>query len=72
MVPAANHPMWGKLIRGEVEHQFSKAAAGMLFFNLRLQHKENPSRLVLLVDQARAFFEKYESVLTADIQKLFR
>lgn len=72
MVPAASHPTWAKLIRGEVDHQFTKAAASMLLFNLRLQHKESPAKLTQHVDEARKFFEKYENVLADDIRKLFR
>jgi len=71
MIPAANHPMWARLIRGEVEHKFSNATAGLLVFNLRHEYKNAPGSLCRLIDRARQYFNKCENVLAEDIKQLF-
>lgn len=71
MVPPASHPMWAKLIKGDVKAQFTQASASMLFGNLQREYHKDPSKLTQQVQQARDFFSKYEKALAADIQKLF-
>jgi hypothetical protein len=70
-LPPESHPVWAGLIKGIVQHDFSYTAAGMLLFNLNLQWRREPARLPLLVEQARAFFQRYHHLLAGDIQKLF-
>jgi hypothetical protein len=71
MIAPKTNPVWSKLIKGALEHQFKLAAASMLFFNLRNQFQKDPSRLNVLIDEAHKFFAKYESVLSDDIKHLF-
>jgi hypothetical protein len=71
MVPAPSHPTWAKLIRGEVQHKFKAAAAGMLFFNLQSLYKKDPTTLRVQVEEARKFFGRYEAILTEDVRVLF-
>ena len=70
-LPAESHPVWSRLVKGEIPHEFGYAAAGMLVFNLNLQWQRAPSRLPLLVQQTRSFFQKYHHLLSVDVQKLF-
>jgi hypothetical protein len=63
--------MWSALIKGLVPHAFGYVAAGMLLFNLNLQWKRDPARLPLLVQQARAFFQRYHHLVAEDMQRLF-
>ncbi len=70
-LPSEDHPVWGDLIKGVIQHEFTYAAAGMLLFNLSLQWRRNPSHLPHLIQQARTFFLKYQHLLVHDIQKLF-
>jgi len=72
MTPPLTHPVWTKLIKGEIEHKFKTASASMLFFNLRQQYGRNPQGMPTLVSEAQRFFEKYERVLADDIKQLFR
>lgn len=72
MVPSATHPTWTQLIKGELDHKFRIAAASMLFFTLRQKHKRTPTELPKQIEEARAFFGKYEHVLAAEIEVLFR
>ena len=69
--PPESHPVWGKLVKGIVSHEFSYFAAGMLVFNLNLQWKRDPSKLSSLIRHIRAFFQKYQHLLGGDVQKLF-
>jgi hypothetical protein len=66
-----HHPAWEKLIKGEIKHKFSNAAASMLFFHLQAQYKRDPARLGEQIAQARAFFSKYEKILAEEIRVLF-
>jgi len=70
-LPPENHPTWARLVDGTIRHEFSYAAAGMLLFNLNIQWRRDPARLPLLIQQVRAFFQKYQHLLVWDIQKLF-
>ena len=71
MVPSALHPTWARLIRGEIDHKFSVTGAGLLFFSLKQQFMKEPKGLPQQIDTARQFFEKYESILSDDMKKLF-
>jgi hypothetical protein len=70
-LPPVEHPAWAGLVTGSLRHDFSYAAAGMLVFNLNLQWRRDPSKLGTLIRQARAFFQKYRSLLSHDVQRLF-
>jgi hypothetical protein len=71
VLPPATHPAWAGLIKGKIDHEFSYAAAGMLLFNLNIQWKRDPTRLPLLIQQARTFFDRYQHLLSHDIQRVF-
>ena len=70
-LPYEDHPVWARLIQGQVTHEFSYAAAGMLVFNLNLQWQRDPLKLPLLIKQIRTFFQKYQHLLGGDVQELF-
>ncbi|MFZ0931058.1 MAG: hypothetical protein WAN11_20800 [Syntrophobacteraceae bacterium] len=72
MVPSVSHPTWAKLVKGEIDHKFGPASAGMLFFSLKSKYKKDSSSLQECIREARAFFEKYPNVFADDIQKLFK
>jgi hypothetical protein len=69
--PPDAHPTWEELIKNPCLHEFRYAAAGMLIFNLNLQWKRDPTKLMVLVKQVRDFFRKYQHLLGDDIRKLF-
>ncbi len=71
MIAKDSHPTWARLVKGEIDHKFSQASAGMLFFNLRLKYKRDPSSLHSCIHEAQTFFSKYENILAPDIKKLF-
>ncbi len=73
MVPPKLHPRWAALLQGRHEHKFNNAAASMLLFQLKADLRANgsPTAMAAAVDQAHAFFTKYERMLQADIQAIF-
>ena len=71
MIPALHHPSWEKLIKGEIKHKFTNAAASMLFFHLQAQYRRDPRKIEEQIAQARAFFTKYEKILADEIRVLF-
>lgn len=71
MVAPISHPAWEKLIKGQINHQFSQASAGLLLFNLQQSYKKDPSKLQECIQQAADFFKKYESILIEDSKKIF-
>ena len=72
MIPSESHPTWARLVKGEINHNFAPASAGMLFFNLRLKYKKDSSSLNECIQEARRFFDKYQGILAEDIKKLFK
>jgi len=70
MIPPPHHPVWARLIRGELTHTFAAAAAGMLIMRLQRQHRKQPESLSSLIDEMRLFFTKYEATCAADIARL--
>ena len=71
LIPPLSNPVWPKLVKGSTPHNFRLAAASMFFFSLRNQFVKDPSRLPTLIQEARKFFQRYESILGDDIQRLF-
>lgn len=72
MIPAESHPSWAKLVKGEIDYKFSQASAGMLFYNLRLKYKKDPSRLNECIREARVFFERYQHIMAVDLKAVFK
>ncbi|NJO12968.1 MAG: hypothetical protein HC872_05305 [Gammaproteobacteria bacterium] len=70
LIPAADHPMWAKLIKGEVKHQFAQASASMLLFTLQRDYKRDPAKLSEQIAQARAS-SKSMSARSVRISKTF-
>jgi len=71
MIPPLTNPVWPNLVKGSTRHSFRLAAASMFFFSLRNQFAKDPARLPVLIQEARKFFQRYESILGDDIQQLF-
>jgi hypothetical protein len=74
MIPPKTDPRWVSLLKGDINHRFSSAAASMLFFCLRARLKVDGSAAAVQqsVEEARAFFLKYERTLEPDIRIIFK
>lgn len=73
MLPSKSHPKWASLIQGGLDYKFSNAAASMLLFQLKSDHRSNPSPATLnaSVDRLHAFCGKYERMLQSDLNAIF-
>ena len=73
MIPPKPDPRWAALVKGEINHRFSSAAASMLFFGLRSKLKFDSSAATVeqCTDEAWAFLAKYERTLQQDIKAIF-
>jgi hypothetical protein len=73
MIPPKTDPRWASLLKGDINHRFSSAAASMLFFCLRSRLKAESSAAAMeqAVEEARTFFLKYERTLEPDIRTIF-
>jgi len=73
MIPPKTDPRWVPLLKGEINHRFSSAAASMLFFGLRTKLKTDGSAAALqqAIEEAHGFLAKYERTLQPDIRSIF-
>jgi hypothetical protein len=73
MIPPKTDPRWVPLVKGDLNHRFSSAAASMLFFCLRSKLKTDGSAAAMqqAIGEAHAFFIKYERTLQPDIRAIF-
>jgi len=73
MVPISSDPRWRQILTGAAAPQFKSAGAGMLIGRLRrsLIADPAPTNFYACVDQARAYFEKYERVMRDDLANVF-
>lgn len=71
MLPPKNDPRWKDLLSGKIKHEFKLFAAGMCISRLGREVKADPSKLFPAVDEAFAFFTKFEGVASEDIKAIF-
>ncbi len=73
MLPPIDDPRWSKLLKGEIQHQFRSVPAGLMFTRLRraLGGDVSTGNERKCLDEAYAFFQKYEKILADDIAVIF-
>ncbi|MFP4364089.1 MAG: hypothetical protein ACLFR1_09490 [Spirochaetia bacterium] len=74
MLPDKSHPAWKKLVNGKKTHQFKSIPAGLCVSRLvRKVSTDNSKESVdRAVDELYSFFEKYEKILSVDINAIFK
>ena len=74
MVPGKSKPIWTDLVTGKISHKFKSVPASMMFTRLNGLTSRDPSPKAIqkCIDDAYAFFIRYEKILTEDIQALFK
>ncbi len=72
-IPSSNHPAWAKVVTGDIEVPSSKLAVNMLVHNCRVKYRHNPSpeNLTALVNYVHAVFNKYGTVYSDELQRIF-
>jgi len=75
MLPPKSHPRWKDLVRGKLQKNLSLHFLATQFFLTRVigvaKRDPTPQRIMALVDEAYAFFEKNEKLVKRDIVAIF-
>lgn len=74
MLPAITDPRWEALVRGTVKHNFVLLGSGMLMARLARETERDPSpqNVKKCIDEAYAYFQKYETVSKDDLDAIFK
>lgn len=72
MIPAKSHPKWQPLVKGDLKAQFKVFAGNMMLSQCARKLKQDPSADALraCVDEAHAFFTKYEGVYGDELKAI--
>ncbi|WP_260676201.1 hypothetical protein [Xanthomonas graminis] len=73
MIPSKSHPKWVPLLRGDTKLQFKVFAGNMMLSQCarKLKSDASPQTVQACVDEAHAFFSKYENLYKAELQAHF-
>lgn len=73
MIPPKIHPKWAALVKGDLKVQFRVFAGNMMLNQCQRKIAESGSPDVLraCVDEAHAFFTKYERIYADELKALF-
>ncbi|NYF20517.1 hypothetical protein HDC36_001978 [Xanthomonas sp. JAI131] len=73
MIPSKSHPKWVPLLRGDTKLQFKVFAGNMMLSQCarKLKSDASPQTVQACIDEAHAFFSKYENLYKAELQAHF-
>jgi hypothetical protein len=73
MLPALDDPRWNQLLIGTIKHEFRAVSAGLMVSRLkrRLADDGSADNRRKCLEEAYAFFRKYETILADDIAAVF-
>lgn len=73
MIPSKSHPKWVPLLRGDANLQFKVFAGNMMLSQCarRIKSDPSPQNVQTCVDEAHAFFSKYENLYSAELKTHF-
>lgn len=73
MIPPKSHPRWKSLVQGELKLQFKVFAGNMLLSQCqrKLSKDASPANLNACIDEAHAFFTKYEALYGEELRAVF-
>jgi len=74
MLPNKNDNRWKMLVKGEINYDFKAVPAALIISRIKRQTAKDSSDSIVskYIDEVYTFFEKYESILTADINAIFK
>jgi molecular chaperone GrpE len=67
-IPAATHPIWERLVTGQVKHRFNLFAANLLVDRARREYASNRGAKTRLASEICTFCNRYASILAADLE----
>lgn len=71
MLPAATHPKWAQLVKGEVSYNYKFLALKIALTRYQQKVKFNDAELQPAINELFEFFKKNESLLADDIKTIF-
>ena len=73
MIPSKADGIWAKLVTGQAQFSLKSVPAGLMISRMQRQTKSDadPEVLRLCVEEAHAFFTKFEDILSEDIVNIF-
>ncbi|MGO9547536.1 MAG: nucleotide exchange factor GrpE [Rhodomicrobium sp.] len=66
-IPAATHPIWERLVTGQIKHRFTLFAANMLIDRAKREYANNRGAKARLANELCTFFNRHSNVTTADL-----
>lgn len=69
-IPAATHPIWERLVTGQVRYKFKLFAANMLIDRARREYANNRSAKTQLANEICTFFNRYAQVIAGELQPI--
>lgn len=67
-VPAATHPIWERLVTGQIKHKFKMFAANMLIDRARREYATDRRAKARLANEICTFFNRYAHLIAAELQ----
>jgi hypothetical protein len=71
MLPAASHPKWAQLVKGEVSYNYKFLALKIALTRYQQKVKFDSSQLQPAINELVEFFKKNENLLADDIKTIF-
>ncbi len=67
-IPAATHPIWERLVTGQIKHRFNLFAANLLIDRARREYAVNRGAKARLASEICTFCNRYASIVAADLE----
>lgn len=73
MIPAKSHPRWVAMVKGDLKVNFRVYAGNMMLSHCasKIKGDSSPAVVQACVDEAHAFFSKYESLYKDELVAIF-
>lgn len=71
MLPAASHPKWAQLVKGEVSYNYKFLALKIALTRYQQKVKFDNTQLQPAINELVEFFKKNENLLADDIKTIF-
>jgi hypothetical protein len=71
MLPAASHPKWAQLVKGEVSYNYKFLALKIALTRYQQKVKFDSAQLQPAINELVDFFKKNENLLADDIKTIF-
>ena len=69
-IPAATHPIWERLVTGQIKHRFKMFAANLLVDRARREYAAGGGAKAALASEISTFCNRYASLLAVDLEPL--